>query len=86
MKKLITIIIILIAVSCNAQDTVKTFTKIYNYGKDVKDTTMLINLKKNVTEQYQKDLQALNELNTKILKEQGYLELLEYLINEERKK
>ena len=160
MKKLITLIIILIAVSCNAQDTVKTFTKIYNYGKADKqvwkchiiksgnkidtvytkiddiglkvpavigintktgekiysgdsvmiytqtketgeiyflgsgqaqrdssnfDTTMT-NLKSKIEADYKNDLKQLQELQTKIIKEESYLELLNYLIEQENKR
>ena len=158
MKKLITLIIILIAVSCNAQDTVKTFTKIYNYGKADKqvwkchiiksgnkidtvytkiddiglkvpavigintktgekiysgdsvmiytqtketgeiyflgsgqahrdtdiDTTMQ-KLKEKIEADYKSDLKQFQELQTKILKEESYLEILNYLIEEKKK-
>lgn len=117
MKKLITLIIILIAVSCNAQDTVKSFTKIINYGKENKeiwkcfviqtnntvdtvcvkvpsaqafrdssnfDTTMT-NLKSKIEADYKADIKAFQELQTKILKEESYLEILNYLIEEKKK-
>ena len=144
MKKLITIILILFAVSCNAQDTVKSYTKIINYGKPSRETwkcfvikngnkidtvceiktwgygqakavsaeelydgildtvyeskncykqgqahkdidTTLVTLKTKIETDYKNDLKQLQELQTKIIKEESYLEILNYLI-EERKK
>ena len=48
------------------------------------DTTM-ISLKNKIEADYKADLKSFQELQTKILKEESYLEILNYLI-EERKK
>ena len=157
MKKLIILILFLFSANCFAQDTIKTFYKIYNFGEQDRevykcfviqsnngidtvcvkvpstfvttfkfhnygipnkqvykysliqnsseqsdtvcvkvpsaqaqrdssnfDTTMT-NLKSKIEADYKADIKAFQELQTKILKEESYLEILNYLI-EERKK
>lgn len=117
MKKLIILILFLFSANCFAQDTLKTFYKVYNFGKQNRevckcfviqnsgvidticvkvpsaqafrdssnfDTTMT-NLKNKIEADYKADLKALQELQTKILKEESYLEILNYLIEEKKK-
>jgi|GEM_PF-7065182 serine protease inhibitor ecotin len=119
MKKLIIIILILFATSVFAQDTVKSFTKIVNYGKQNKevfkcvvinngqqidtvcvkveqslqaqayrdidnDSTISI-LKQKIENDYKSDLKTFQELQTKIIKEEAYLEILNYILEEKNK-
>lgn len=131
MKKLIIITIILILSQVSfAQDTLKTFTKIYNFHKPnteayrcliirngetvdtvcerlenlplspqgqsqrnnsvilisriTDDSTMII-LKQKIETDYQKDIKSFQELQMKIIKEESYLEILNYLIEEKKK-
>lgn len=116
-KTIIITIILFIVSNLYAQDTIKTFYKVYNFGKQNRevckcfviqnsgvidticvkvpsaqaqrdssnfDTTMA-NLKSKIESDYKADLKTYQELQTKILKEESYLEILNYLI-EERKK
>lgn len=142
MKKLIIIIFILIANITFAQDTIKIFTKVINFGKSDtkiykcyviknsseepdtvcnlipqaqakkdrvvyicsaraldtmvriikadKDTTEtikeMVELKTKIETDYKNDLKQFQELQTKMIKEESYLEILNYLIEEEKKK
>lgn len=116
MKKLIILIILGFSVSCFAQDTLKSYTKIINYGKPSRETwkcfvmqngnkidtvcvkiptgqshkdtdidTTMQALKSKIEADYKNDLKQLQELQTKIIKEESYLEILNYLIEEKKK-
>ena len=116
-KTIIITIILFIVSNLYAQDTIKTFYKVYNFGKENKevwkcfvikngnkidtvcvkiptgqshkdtviDTTMQA-LKSKIEADYKNDLKQLQELQTKIIKEESYLELLNYLIEQENKR
>lgn len=99
-------------------DTLKTYTKIINYGKpnaeiykcfiirngETQDTikvlqgqgqagrdiavddSLLTQLKVKIETDYKNDLKSFEEIRIKIIKEESYLELLNYLLIDEKKK
>lgn len=90
MKKLIIIIILLtLVVNCSGQDTLtdkqkETTSVIPKIG--ITDDSTLTVLKNKIENEYKNDLESFEKLKIKIIKEESYLEILNYLIEERKKK
>lgn len=67
------------------QDTIRILQGEGQAHRDITEDSLLVNLKLKIETDYKADIKAFQELQTKIIKEESYLEILNYLIEEKKK-